>query len=329
MNIVSILVAVYNVENYLSKCLDSLLAQTYQNIQILCVDDCSTDHSLQILHDYAQRDHRIEVYKMEFNSGQAKVRNEALKHAKGKYVAFLDSDDWLAPDSIEQTMKVFCQHSQTDCVLMRVLTVDEKGIERDYDKPIPSCLTGRDAFNLSIDCWGIHGCYVARKELYEQWPYDDTCMAYSDDNTTHLHYYHSREVRYAQDARYYYRSYSQSVTHCVSVRRFDYLKANESMKRQLIDMNVDNDTIALYENQRWLVLVDCYMFYHVHGHELSNTDRTYGLAEMHRVWEHIDRRLLNKKTIAKFGYRPCSRWWLFRCQEWLYFTLRGILGKNN
>ena len=78
----------------------------------------------------------------------------------------------------------------------------------------------------------------------------------------------------------------------------------------------------------WLNVIDLYMFYHVHGRELTTEERTYGLSELHRVWATIDRTLLNKETIAKFGYRPCQSWCVFRFQEWLYFTLRGFLGKN-
>ena len=324
---VSVLVAVYNAERYLSACLDSLLVQTLKNIQVICVDDCSTDSSLQLLNDYAARDSRIEVYRMAENSGQAKARNEALRHVRGRYVAFLDSDDWMAPDALEQCVAVFRSYPKTGCVLLRVLTVDEQGCQKDYDKPIPSVMTGNDAFIASLD-WTIHGLYVAWRELYEKWPYDDTCRTYSDDNTTRQHYFHSREVRYAPAAVYYYRSHPYSVTKKASVRQFDRLQANESMKRQLFELQVSPDVLAFYEYQRWLVLVDCYMFYYVHGCELMPEERQYGLSEMRRVWNTIDRSMLDKKTTAKFGYRPCRWWWLFRLQELLYFTLRGFLGKN-
>lgn len=324
---VSVLVAVYNAEQYLSQCLDSLLSQTLDNIQIICVDDCSTDGSLQILNEYASRDHRVEVYKMQENSGQAKARNEAVRHAHGKYVAFLDSDDWLSHDALKQCVAVFESHPQTDCVLMRVLITDEQGCHKDYAKPIPSQINGYDAFVASLD-WSIHGWYVTRREFYERWPYDDTCKAYSDDNVTRIHFYHSREIRYAPSSIYFYRDYSLSVTKKASVRRFDYLRANESMKRQLEELKVDISILAFYENQRWLILIGCYMFYHVHGKELSEEERRYGLLELHRVWQNIDRSMLDKKTTAKFGYRPCRSWRLFRLQEWLYFTLRGFLGKN-
>ena len=324
---VSVLVAVYNTEAYLPECLDSLLAQTQRDIQVLCVDDGSTDGSWDILQDYARRDPRIEIYRMAENSGQAKARNEALRHVRGEYVAFLDSDDWMDASALEHVVNVFTQHPQTDCVIMRVLMTDEQGGQRDYAKPIPPLMTGMEAFEKSLD-WTIHGVYVARASLYARWPFDDTCRSYSDDNTTRIHYYYSREVRYAHDARYYYRMRQQSVSKHVSPRRFDYLRANESMRRQLLDLNVGRDILFKYENHRWLNLVDVYMFYHVHRRRLTPADRRLGLQEMHRVWSTIDRQALDRKTTDKFGYRPCRSWLIFRLQEWLYFSLRGLLGKN-
>lgn len=324
---VSILVAVYNVESYLAQCLDSLLNQTLGNIQIICVDDCSTDGSMQLLKEYARRDQRIEVYQMAENGGQAKARNEAVRHARGRYIAFLDSDDWLAADALERCVEVFDQHPATDCVLMRVLYTDEQGHTKDYAKPIPPLLKGYDAFVASLD-WSIHGWYVARREFYEQWPYDETCKSYSDDNITRQHYYHAREVRYAPQSCYFYRCYTQSVTRAPSPRRFDYLRATESMKEQLKQLAVPKEIKDSYENQRWLVLIGVYMFYHVHGRQLSADDRRWGLSELRRSWESIDATVLDRKTASKFGYRHCRRWWLFRLQEWAYFTLRGLLGKN-
>ena len=77
------------------------------------------------------------------------------------------------------------------------------------------------------------------------------------------------------------------------------------------------------------VLVDCYKFYYCHSRELSVSDRNYALGEMRRVWQNIDRSLLDPAKVHKFGYRPMSSWRLFRCQEWLYFTLRSLLGRNS
>ena len=98
--LVSILVPVYNVESYLSQCLDSLINQTYNNLQIVLIDDGSKDNSWSIMQDYATKDNRIEIYHQE-NAGVATTRNNLLEKIKGEYVLFVDSDDWIELDMVE------------------------------------------------------------------------------------------------------------------------------------------------------------------------------------------------------------------------------------
>ena len=303
--------AVYNAQQWLSGSMGSMMNQTLKDWQLICIDDASTDGSLALLREWEERDSRIEVIALTKNGGQAHARNIGLKRAKGDYICFLDADDTFSDDALEQAVSGFESHGQTDCVLFQVRIV-QNGVE----------------FNKSVDNWKIHGVYMIRAALHRQHPYDESCRSYSDDNTTHLHYFHSREVRYCEGI-YYYWMRSSSVTHQVSVRRFDYLRANESLKRQLREIGASQEIQANYENRRWLILIDCYMFYHVHARDLSAEDRHYGLSELHRIWQTIDRTSLKKETIAKFGYRPCKYWSVFRLQEWLYFTLRDLLGKNN
>ena len=321
---VTVLVAVYNAEKWLPQCLDSLESQTLTDIQVVCVDDASTDGSLAILNDYACRDTRFEVIHLDTNSGQAHARNVALQQAKGEYTCFLDADDWYASNTLQLMVEAF--DDKTDCVLLDLVRC-YGDCEEHYLMEAFDSLSGQEAFRLSLT-WQIHGVYGVRTSIHQRYPYDETCRAYSDDNTTRIHYLFARQVRFCKGV-YYYRQHAASVTHQVSVRRFDYLRANESMRWQLLEQHVDVELLAVYENHRWLNLVDVYMFYHMHGSELTKKERQYGLQELYRVWATVDRKTLNKKTTAKFGYRPCRSWRLFRLQEWLYFTLRGFLGKNH
>ena len=91
---ISIIVPVYNAAPYLPQCLDSLVNQTYRDIEIICVNDGSTDNSLDILKAYAERDSRILVIHQE-NQGLSDARNKGLKNARGEWVMFVDSDDWI------------------------------------------------------------------------------------------------------------------------------------------------------------------------------------------------------------------------------------------
>lgn len=98
---VSVIVLVYNVENYLDACLDSICSQKLQDIEIICINDGTTDRSLDILKAYAERDPRIQVYTQE-NLGPSEARNTGICHASGEYIQFVDSDDMLEPDTLLQ-----------------------------------------------------------------------------------------------------------------------------------------------------------------------------------------------------------------------------------
>ncbi len=100
-NMISIIIPVYNVEDYLHVCLNSVLKQTYGDFEVICVDDASTDSSLEILEYFTQKDSRIKILKNDSNRGPGVSRNRGLEVAQGKYISFLDGDDWLSPDTFE------------------------------------------------------------------------------------------------------------------------------------------------------------------------------------------------------------------------------------
>ena len=101
---VSVIIPVYNAENYLPMALESILKQTLTDIEVICVDDGSTDHSLQILEKYQKMDRRITILKQK-NSYAGVARNYGMSVAKGKYLAFLDSDDYFVPEMLERAYR--------------------------------------------------------------------------------------------------------------------------------------------------------------------------------------------------------------------------------
>lgn len=99
--LVSIIVPVYNTENYLKKCLNSILNQTYQNIEVIIIDDGSTDNSYKILEEFQSKDKRI-ILLQQKNSGQGVARNKGIEVSKGKYIFFVDSDDRVTKNMVEE-----------------------------------------------------------------------------------------------------------------------------------------------------------------------------------------------------------------------------------
>lgn len=105
MTKVSVIIPVYNVEDYLAECLESVIRQTYEDLEILCINDCSTDSSLQILKEYARRDPRISIVENQRNGGLAYTRNVGIRRAVGEYILFVDSDDVICTDLVERCME--------------------------------------------------------------------------------------------------------------------------------------------------------------------------------------------------------------------------------
>lgn len=100
--LVSIIMPNYNCEKYLGETIESVINQTYKNWELIIVDDCSTDNSIQVINTYMENDNRIKLFVNEQNSGAAASRNWALREATGKWIAFLDSDDLWLPEKLEK-----------------------------------------------------------------------------------------------------------------------------------------------------------------------------------------------------------------------------------
>ena len=124
---ISVIIPVYNSENYIEQCLESILNQTLEDIEIICVDDGSTDNSLDILEKYASEDDRIIIIANE-HKGSGAARNSGLKIVKGEYISFIDSDDWIELNTFEELYGVG-KPKDVDMVFFKMLNYDEKNDE--------------------------------------------------------------------------------------------------------------------------------------------------------------------------------------------------------
>ncbi len=128
MTKISIIVPVYNVEKFLPRCLDSLINQTLKDIEIICINDGSTDSSLDILKKYAQKDNRIFILEQE-NLGMSIARNNGMKIAQGEYIGFTDSDDWVDLDFYEKLYNA-AKKSDADIAAGEIFTIHK--IKKEY-----------------------------------------------------------------------------------------------------------------------------------------------------------------------------------------------------
>ena len=121
--LISVIIPVYNMEAYLGRCLDSILGNTYRNLEVICVDDGSMDRSLEMLREYAKKDSRIVVIAKE-NGGVSSARNGGLNRMRGEYVSFIDPDDYVHPQYFELLAKAL-QEKGSDLAVCNYLSVEE------------------------------------------------------------------------------------------------------------------------------------------------------------------------------------------------------------
>ena len=157
MPAVSVIIPVYNADKFLRKCLDSVVNQTLTDIEVICVDDCSTDSSLAILREYEKKDPRVKVIHCEQNRRQAVARNIGMSVATGQYIGFVDNDDWIDRERFKQLYHE-AKDSNADIVWAGSTVLNENGyIESEVHHVKSKCIcTGRHFMNQML-CGKIKG----------------------------------------------------------------------------------------------------------------------------------------------------------------------------
>lgn len=215
---ISVIVPVYNVEKYLSKCIDSLINQTFKSLQIILVDDGSTDSSGAICDEYASKNRCIEVIHKK-NGGLSSARNAGLEKAVGRYIAFVDSDDWIHSKMYEKLYSL-AEKYNSDIVQCRYKRVekDEDKEEKLYESSI-EIYKNIEVLNNYYDdkCTEkyIESVIVCNK-LYKRKLFENIYFpigkVYEDEFITHKVIYKANKVVRTGDIMYFYRNTNNSIT---------------------------------------------------------------------------------------------------------------------
>ncbi len=283
--------AAYNAASFVRQAVDSVLCQTLGDWELLVVDDASTDDTVSIVRQYAAKDARIRLFAQQENQGPAVCRNVALRQATGDYICMLDADDWLSPDALQLAAEAFAR-PDIDCVVLDLLYHYDDGSTQRHalsDEAGQGELDGRTAFRLSLD-WSLHGLAVVRRELHLRYPYDTRLRWFTDDDTTRLHYLHSRRVAFCC-GQYHYRKHAESGTMQVSPQRFLHMTANLYMAQTLEAEGIAQEVRAWYDVIRWQNYKAMLRLYHVHGASFDAAQRRQLRADFLRVYASFHRSL--------------------------------------
>lgn len=206
---VSIILPTYNVERYLEKCLDSVLEQTYKNIEIIVVDDGSTDSSLEIAKRYKEKDERIKVLTQE-NKGSGPARNLGLEHAIGEYCIFVDPDDWIDDNLVEKLLS-YQSINDYDLVATHWKIWDRYGkkIRRDkFTNVVYRAENTEETRKLYLKLFGLDYLVAPTTKLYKMSIIKENNISFPDlrrsqDIVFNYRYYECVKSVYAIDCGYY------------------------------------------------------------------------------------------------------------------------------
>lgn len=232
-SLISIIIPVLNGEQFIGKCLESVINQTYKNLQIIVIDDGSTDNTYQILKDYQQKDFRIEIIHQS-NGGVSKARNNGLKSAKGQWICFIDADDYIETDYCKNMLNKVKELEADVLIAGEIENASDDSYIQDKYKLIQACLSyDEQSFPFNIDApWG---------KIFK--------LSIIKDNNI---FFPERLTR-SEDA-YFCMSFYNHANKIGYLNHFDYrhIERDGSLCRSYSPLSVKMLENIIIENQKWV-----------------------------------------------------------------------------
>lgn len=252
MKLLSVIIPIYNTEKYLKQCLSSILESTYPNLEIICINDGSTDKSLEILQEYSKIDERIKIINKE-NGGPQEAREKGYEICQGEYITNIDSDDWLEKDTFELAIKML-EIEKLDTVLYDAYFWyhESSNGEKRINKVNNKIILGKEAFIYSLN-WSIGGLGIFKRDILLK-SIQSKKLYNGDEVITRKIFLNSNKIGLC-DGKYYYRQNNYSLTR---VKEFNFKSIETILSNlELINMiNINNLNGEEIDNFRIEVIKD-------------------------------------------------------------------------
>lgn len=251
--ILSVIVPIYNVEKYVVKCIKSIIDQTYTNLQVILVDDGSTDKSGIICDKLSRMDNRIQVVHKK-NGGLSSARNCGIDFARGKYICFIDSDDWIDINMFKNLINCM-EANNADIVVCNYLETDNENYNYKNSEKYKVCeFTNIEAMNCLYEKDYSRQMVVVWNKIYKRDLFNEVRFPngkiHEDEFVNYRLYYYSNKVVYMSSVYYYYRINMNSITHCkYNVNRLHALEAMDErlqFAQKINNIKFYNNTLKAY-----------------------------------------------------------------------------------
>ncbi|MBP3468798.1 MAG: glycosyltransferase family 2 protein [Lachnospiraceae bacterium] len=323
---ISIVIPVYNVEKYLDLCIRSVLAQEYENYEVILVDDGSTDHSPQICDRYAEQDARIRVVHQS-NGGLSCARNTGVKHATGDYVFFLDSDDCIHPQLLSRVGKL-AEEYKAPLIQIDIESVPhdfqdyQKEIEKDY--PVYQFDTIDAFYNLDRDdqkiakdirlITTVAWTKLYRKDLVDNIPFPEDIRLHEDQMVAHRFIVEAGGILFYRAPLYYYRNRPNSlITEGWTTKRLTILDCYKDRVEWTKKISGD-----IYEIQN--------LTYYIFIRYLTCMFKNYWMAT--RKLQGEEKEKIQQMIIKRYRQELKTSGMKLKPKDWIVFHLFGLIPKQ-
>ncbi len=318
---------VFNSEQYLKETLESVLNQKFNDWELLCVDDGSSDNSLNILNFYKQLDSRIKVIESEHSGSASGARNKALPFVNGDYIAMLDSDDKYEKDTLQLLVEKI-NETGADFIVFCLNFCDAKckkviskicGLRNSFT----DIISGQEAFIESLD-WNIAGCGAIRSDIVKKIKYNENGMN-GDELSTRLFFLESHSVAFTK-AKYLYRSNYNSSTKKISEKYFYTLDTILALIKIINDYNLLSNILETQKKKYFNSIMSNKIALNLNKENLSK-------EEYNRVLHYLKHHYILNKNIILTSHRTSfnlknilinllkSNWFIFN----VYTYFKSIL----
>lgn len=281
--LISVIVPIYNVEKYLNKCVDSLLNQTYKKLEIILVNDGSPDNCGKICDDYEKKDNRIKVIHKK-NGGLSDARNVGLKNANGKYVCFIDSDDYVTEDYIEYLYNLVKTTKAEIGIVMEQKFFEQPRIYNKREKI--KLYTNKEALEIMLYQKEFSNGATSKiflKKIVEDidFPVNEI---YEDLGTVYKFFLKADRIAYSNLEKYYYLQRDNSIMRAkFKEKDFDYIRQAEKLMKDvscLNDKKINNAAISRYISANFSILlkINKEKKYYKYRKEIMNNIKKYRLG---------------------------------------------------
>jgi len=265
-NLVSVIIPVYNVEKYLDKCVESVINQTYKNLEIILVDDGSPDACPQMCDNWVKKDKRIKVIHKQ-NGGQGSARNMALDVCKGDYICFVDSDDFVEPDYVQELLSA-CLNNNADIAICKIRNINESTYTQKDETPFSSSISV-SGNNIVYDAYTNQSLYshspcnkLYKKFIFENLRFPEIKMC--EDSAIYLQTFHAaKKIVAVPNTLYNYIIHSGSTMHrAMTLERIESILKNYDYNINFVIKNnlksliypqvvaCLNNCVGLYRNEK-------------------------------------------------------------------------------